>query len=1027
MPKSPRKARIQDVARLAGVSPTTVSYVLNGRGNIPPATRERVLEAAERLGYAANGPGRALATQRSHVLALSAPRATEPGDPFFAAIATAFTHTAARAGYQVALLPPDTEVPDIARAVRSQRFDGVVLLELQPEDTRVQTLNDSGVPFVLFGRSHLPVGWLDVDNYRGGWMATHHLLELDHRHIAHIAAPQQYLYARLRRQGYQDALAAADPNLVPLIEEGDLSLDSGYALARKLLLANPRPTAIFAASDVMAVGVLRAAADLGLRVPENLSVVGFDDAPLAAQFKPALTTVSQRADELGAKLATRLIQEIEGTSMRPELVLPELIVRKTTGPVPRLKLRLRGAEPLTIKAGPSFMLWSARGMVEPRTGNQGLYAGDTHRLNGYRVAINGVTPDPVQVTKQSDSFQMEYVLPLGDGTLSVIREVMLGPQSLDDTWRWNRWGGNHPWSLTLDLSADFRDIFEMRGFEVESRGIRRSELREDGSERHQYTGRDGVIRMLGVTMEPAPTENELGQKRWDIQGTTREGVLRIHMSWDLPAPLVPRHAGTQEADWPRVTVDNADWQTVLDRAREDLTMLATDFGHGPVLSAGLPWYGTLFGRDALLSAYQTLWARPDWSEATLATLAQYQGQVMDPVRAEVPGKIVHEVRFGELANLGEVPFGRYYGSVDVTPLYLTLLRATWRRTGDWGLVHRHWGVAEAALEWLRCALRTSPDGLVRFNADEGAGLTVQSWKDSADSMVYDDGRRAHPPLAVAEVQGYVFQALLAMAEIYRAMHRDDEAETLTREAMALHRRFHECFWSPRLSYYAMAIDGHGQRLDVLSSDPGQCLWTGIIPEAYRGHVVKRLTGPDLWSGWGIRTLGAQERTYDPFSYHRGSIWPHDTSLAVAGMAQAGFDDEAYRTAAGLIDAAMGLPDQRLPELFAGVGRGPTRDRPLPYPLACAPQAWAAGAPWLLLQSLLGLEIDAVNRVLRVRRAPRSLGRVTIRSLRVKEGQIGIVVDAENVSVEDLPPGWRVDRVGSSHGAVQTSHLTESEA
>jgi glycogen debranching enzyme len=252
--------------------------------------------------------------------------------------------------------------------------------------------------------------------------------------------------------------------------------------------------------------------------------------------------------------------------------------------------------------------------------------------------------------------------------------------------------------------------------------------------------------------------------------------------------------------------------------------------------------------------------------------------------------------------------------------------------------------------------------------------------------------------------------LRALAELYHAVGRHDHARQLEDEAQQLQQRFDKKFWVPNMGYYAMALDAEGRPLQVLSSDPGQCLWTGIAAPEHRPAVVNKLTGPDLFSGWGIRTLGRNERAYDPFSYHRGSVWPHDTSFAIAGMALGGFDDAAWMVADGLIAAADRLPDRRLPELFAGVERPASADRPLPYPLACAPQAWAAGAPWYILQSLLGLAIDGVNKTIHVRRAPKALGRVTIQSLRVTEGTIGIVVDEDGVRATELPPGWNITTV-----------------
>lgn len=1007
MNKVSKTVRIEDVARVAGVSPTTVSYVINNRGNVSERTRERVLQVIKELNYHPSMAGRGLASKTARAIGILVPRINSLSDPFFAMLSSGFMLGAQRHDYQVVLLPSETTTNDMVNSIQRKRIDGILLLEVEEDDVRVKQLYQYGVPLLLFGRSELPVAWLDVDNMQGGMMATRHLLELGHRRIAHIAAPQKYLYGRLRCKGYQETLQQFDPSLSAIVREGDLTMDAGYRLTRELLVKNPRPTAIFAASDLMAIGAIRAATDIGLQVPRDLSVVGFDDSPLAHEFIPALTTIAQQPQHLGEMLAERLISLLEGEMARPELFLPQLIVRQSSAVNPTGPLYQRSSEKITLKTGPSFSLWSDEGFIERRSGNQGIYAADTHWLSHYMIYINGIAPKPVAVDVQQDQFVMRYVVALKNGSLAIQRTLRFFAQSLVDQWKWKRWGNcEDGWMFELEHAVDFRDIFEMRGFPVESPGLIYSDLTGNSGERHQYRGRDDRIRMFSLSVSPDPITSEIGSKQWIIDSHESEGNFEIRMKWELP-PTLHSSIRRESNQWPKVIVENEEWQHVLNQAQDDVEMLQTDFGQGPVLVAGLPWFGTLFGRDAILSAYQLLLFRPDLAESTLATMAHFQGQIIDPERSEMPGKMVHEVRYGELANLGHVPFGRYYGSVDVTPLFILLLYETWKRTGNSALLDRFLSVARDAMDWLRQGIDEANHGLLMFHSSNQAGLSVQSWKDSADSMVYSDGTLAQSPLAVAEVQGYVFQALNAMAELEEASG-DVQAATHYREmAERVRAKFHEHFWLPELQYYAMAIDRDGNPLDVISSDPGQCLWTGIITKPFQKAVIDRLISQDLFSGWGIRTLSARERAYDPYSYHRGSVWPHDTSIIVAGMCRSGYIHEAAMIANALVSAGNFFPKRRMPELFSGVSREGDNDRPMPYPLACAPQAWAAGSVWLMLQSLLKIDINTPTRTLMVGTSPTELGRVTIHGLKVADGEFALDIDTDQVRILMSPNNWTV--------------------
>ncbi len=377
-------------------------------------------------------------------------------------------------------------------------------------------------------------------------------------------------------------------------------------------------------------------------------------------------------------------------------------------------------------------------------------------------------------------------------------------------------------------------------------------------------------------------------------------------------------------------------------------------------AAGLPWFLAVFGRDSAITAMQSLLLGPDVPNGTLRQLGLYQGTTEDPYREEEAGKIPHEVRTGELATLGRIPFGRYYGSVDATPLYLMLYAAACRWSGWLGgrrrapaTVREFLPHAEAALAWIE--RRTDADGLLWYSPSRRGGITNQVWKDSGDSMRFADGSLAGPPIAGVEVQGYIVAARRGMAEVFEALHRPGEAEAQRSAAARLASTIDERFWMPDEGTYALGLDGSGRRIDGVASNAGHLLWTDAIPRERAAAVAERLLAPDMFTGWGIRTLSSRNPGYNPIGYHTGSVWPHDTSLVAHGLARAGQHAAAQRVIDGLLDAAE-ASDGRLPELFAGFDRAATPDL-VPYPTACSPQAWATGAIFLSVRTLLGIPLE----------------------------------------------------------------------
>ena len=440
--------------------------------------------------------------------------------------------------------------------------------------------------------------------------------------------------------------------------------------------------------------------------------------------------------------------------------------------------------------------------------------------------------------------------------------------------------------------------------------------------------------------------------------------------------------------FPIVYSNNEGFNDWVNGSLRDLALLRAVRPTGSYVNAGIPWFATVFGRDGLITAIETLAFGPELAAGTLRTLAVLQGRQVDPLRDEEPGKILHELRYGEMAATGEVPFGRYYGSVDATPLFLTALAAYAERTADLDLVQELWPAALAALDWIDHSVDSR--GYLTYERRTPRGLANQGWKDSHDSVSHADGRLADPPIALCEVQGYVYAARRGLAGLARRLGLSAEAERWEAQASALREAFARDFWLPAEDTYALALDGAGQPCEVVASNAGHCLFTGIAEAARASSVVTRLLRNDCFCGWGVRTLSAQARRYNPMSYHNGSVWPHDNAILAAGFSRYGFAPRAGEIMTALFDASLGMDARRLPELFCGFSRA-LRQQPVPYPVACSPQAWSAGSVFLLLQAALGLTIDAWRRRVALSQAslPEWLDHIEIRGLRVCDARVDL--------------------------------------
>lgn len=662
---------------------------------------------------------------------------------------------------------------------------------------------------------------------------------------------------------------------------------------------------------------------------------------------------------------------------------------------------------LVIRENGVFLLTDASGEVP--AGNQqgfGLYYADTRYLSTFQLSLLGRTP-VVLLSTAALGFGMEQVVtnptleapdgrPIQRGTIEVRRQRVIS-DVLEERLVVTNY---NVFPVTVELlyqfDADFADIFAVRGRPSRSRGKVEEPRYGKGKIIYTYLGSDGFRRQTQITFTPEPARLMPHRALYRFHLGHRESAsvrLLIHIVERGPekAGPVPRllsmyrsyqawlHAGTE------VFTNNEFFNRVLHRALSDLRMLQSrDLdGSGAFIAAGTPWFDTLFGRDSAIVGLQTLAFQPTIARDALAILARYQGARRDPWRDEEPGKIIHELRRGEMSNVGELPFGRYYGSVDATPLFLLLAGEYFSWTADRAFLADLKPALVRGLDWIERWGDLDGSGYVKYEKRSPLGLVNQGWKDSPDAIVHADGTPVRPPIALVEVQGYVYAAKLRLAAVFEALGDSALAARLRREASRLKLQFNRDFWLPEQGFYALALGGDGRPSEAITSNVGHALWAEIIFKERAPRVVERLIENDMFTGWGIRTLSSSAARYNPIGYHLGTVWPHDNSLIAMGFKKYGQEEALNEVATALFDAAVSFPYYRLPELFAGAPRAPLGE-PVPYPVACRPQAWAAGSILLTTQAILGISANAPARELRIvqPRLPPWLDRVEVRNLRV---------------------------------------------
>jgi glycogen debranching enzyme len=677
-----------------------------------------------------------------------------------------------------------------------------------------------------------------------------------------------------------------------------------------------------------------------------------------------------------------------------------------------------------LKQGETFAVFDHFGDIKPTgLGEEGLYHEGTRFLSTFALQLISGRPLFLNSTVQQDNSALVVNLTnpdiRGDGRILIANGILhffkfkfLSEGVCHERLTVTNYG-LHPvhLSFSIHFDADFSDIFEVRGARRPQRGHRLAPRVKANQAVLSYEGLDRVTRRTKLHFDPAPEHVSNHRARFEIHlkaGQSQAWEIAIScLTSKGPKPVVSHDAAWRKTTQARaaahgraseISTSSEQFNGWVNRSLSDVQMMVSETPDGFYPYAGVPWFSTAFGRDGIITALECLWCYPDLAAGVLRFLSATQAVSENRKQEAEPGKILHETRKGEMANLGEIPFGKYYGSVDATPLFVVLAGSYYVRTGDRGLISEIWPNIERALSWIDNYGDVDKDGFTEYQRQTPDGLAQQGWKDSHDSVFHADGTLAEGPTALCEVQGYVHAAKKFAAELALALGKPEDSRRLAAEAERIQKQFEESFWCDDLGTYALALDGKKRRCRVRASNPGHCLFSGIASPERAGRVAELLMSDDLFSGWGIRTLGTREARYNPMSYHNGSIWPHDNALIAAGLARYGLKREAMKVLNALFEASLFFELNRLPELFCGFPRLPGAG-PTLYPVACSPQAWAAGAVFLMLQACLGMKPDAVRDVLRFEHPllPEVLSRVRIRNLRIGSSEFSLILERRDGS------------------------------
>ena len=678
-----------------------------------------------------------------------------------------------------------------------------------------------------------------------------------------------------------------------------------------------------------------------------------------------------------------------------------------------------------LKQGDSFAVLDQYGDIQADgPAPEGFFFEDTRYLSRLVLSIDGLRPMLLSSTVTEDNALLSTDLTNPDlfedkrlrvarDAVHVLRSTVLGEGELFVRLELHNFGATPArFRLGFDFEADYADLFEVRGAVRHKRGdILPDEQRANGTVLG-YRGLDAVTRRTSLVLDPPPTTAGPRRVGWMMElpadhAKTISLALRCerrgHRSPPTSFAASLSAAEKRSTDRKERSVDlyssNEIFNDWLSRSRADLDMLVSTTPHGLYAYAGIPWFSTAFGRDGIITALECLWLDPALAAGTLRFLAAAQSTALDPAADAEPGKILHETRKGEMAALGEVPFARYYGSIDATPLFVMLAAAYYARTSDLGLIRALWPHIEAALVWIGEYGDLDGDGFLEYDRKSVNGLINQGWKDSRDSVFHSDGHLAEAPIALAEVQAYAFAAYRGAAELAKALGLAARASECTAAAERLQQSFEAKFWLEDLGIYALALDRNKQPCRVRASNAGHVLLAGLAAPERAARVADTLMTPEFFSGWGVRTIAQGSARYNPISYHNGSIWPHDNALIAMGFARYGLRAPLVQLLSGLFDAALFLDLRRLPELFCGFARRPGMG-PTGYPVACLPQAWSSAAVLAILGAALGISFDLSARQIRFTRPvlPPWLEELRLTNLRLGDASADLLLQRSHNDV-----------------------------
>jgi len=697
-----------------------------------------------------------------------------------------------------------------------------------------------------------------------------------------------------------------------------------------------------------------------------------------------------------------------------------------------------------LKYGKTFAVFNRFGDLEALGPMQfGLFYSETRHLSRFTLRLNGREPMLLNSTiRDHNGFlavdlsnvdnAVDGKIELARGTIHLFRCKFLDQAGCHEQIRVVNYGMETlEASISVRFAADFADIFEVRGTMREHHGENLPPRLSRDEVVLRYRGLDNVERRTRLQFAPAPGLLTESHAQFDLTlEPKKESLLNITVQCEQDAeqksavPYSAAFQGLQERAFSgplrecKITTSSRRFNSCLMRCEADLSMLIEGNPEKNYPYAGVPWFSTVFGRDGIITALECLWLAPEIAKGVLSYLAEAQATEEDEVRDAEPGKILHEMRRGEMATLHEVPFAKYYGSVDATPLFLILAGAYYARTGDRDFIASIWNNIEAALEWINVYGDVDGDGFVEYaqKSAKGKGLSQQGWKDSYDSVFHSDGKLAEAPIALCEVQSYVYGAKRAVALLAEARGAGELCETLRGEAEALKKKFDAAFWSEELGLYALALDGKKKPCSVRASNAGHALFTGIAGSERAGVLAQTLMSAEMFSGWGVRTLGTSEVRYNPMSYHNGSVWPHDNALIGMGLSLYGGQEHAARILSAMFDASLQFDLHRLPELFCGFHRRTDGNGPTHYPVACAPQAWASGTIYLLLSACMGMNICAVKKTISFSNPmlPANLDEVRLERLRVGDATVDLLLKrhSQGIAVEALKKDGELEIVKS---------------